>query len=188
MNYKEDLEKAVETISSDGIILYPTDTIWGIGCDATNENSVSKIYQIKQREYSKSLIVLASDIEMLKEYVSEVPEKIIELLAQEQNPITIIYPNARKLAPNAIANDGTIAVRIPKDDFCVSLIKKFGKPIISTSANISGEIAPKNFLSISELLKIKVDYIVNHKQSDESNSKASKIVKIENNELIYIRK
>ena len=188
MEYKEDLEKAVKIISSDGIILYPTDTIWGIGCDATNQKAVSKIYQIKQREYSKSLIVLVSDIDMLKEYVAEVPEKIIELLAQEQNPITIIYPNARKLAPNAIADDGTIAIRIPKDDFCVSLINKFGKPIVSTSANISGEIAPKNFLLISELLKTKVDYVVNYKQDNETSSKASKIVKIENNELVYIRK
>ncbi|MEA3452325.1 MAG: Sua5/YciO/YrdC/YwlC family protein, partial [Bacteroidota bacterium] len=137
---------------------------------------------------SKSLIILVSDVDMLKEYVAKIPEKIFVLLAQEQNPITIIYPNARKLAKNAIADDGTIAIRIPKDDFCLSLIQKFKKPIISTSANISGELAPKNFLSISEQLKKKVDYIVDYKQNDDSSSKASKIVKIENNELVYIRK
>ena len=158
-------------------ILYPTDTVWGIGCDATDFDAVQKIYKIKKREETKSLIILVDSIEMLNEYVTDIPKKVIILLNQIDKPTTIIYNNPKGLASNTIAIDNTIAIRVVKNKFCQSLIKEFGKPIVSTSANVSGEETPKSFNYISDEIKKNVDYIV--RINEESlNNKPSTILKI----------
>ncbi len=188
MSYISEVHKSKKIILEGGIILYPTDTIWGIGCDATNEISVARIYRIKQREYTKSLIVLVSDLTMLEKYVEEVPARAKELMREIKRPLTIIYSGARAIAKNAIPKEKTIAIRIPKDEFCISLIKEINRPIISTSANISGKNTPGNFLSIDEEIKTQVDYIVDYKRNISDKKKSSTIVKIENNNVIFLRK
>jgi L-threonylcarbamoyladenylate synthase len=167
------------------IILYPTDTIWGLGCDATDTKSVAKIYELKNRVESKSLIVLVSSLHMLKKYVS-VPKKAVEILQNTNKPTTIIYQNPKGFAKNTIASNHTIAIRITKDDFCRKLIKRFGKPIVSTSANISGEDTPKSFSEISSTILDSVDYIVNLQQNTV-NSKSSTIVKIVGDTIQVLR-
>lgn len=167
-------------------ILYPTDTVWGLGCDATNNEAVKKIYKIKNREESKSLIILVSSIEMLKAYVNNIPQKALDILKESTKPTTIIYNNPVGLAQNTIAKDNTIAIRIPKNEFCIQLIESFGKPIVSTSANISGEPTPKTFSEISEAILKSVDYVVNLQQ-DKVNEKSSTILKIEGDDIIVIR-
>ena len=166
-------------------ILYPTDTVWGIGCDATNEESVSKIFQLKKRKETKSLIVLVSSIHMLKKYVS-VPQKALQILREANRPTTIIYQNPKGFAKNAIATDGTIAVRIVQDAFCRKLIKRFQKPIISTSANLSGAETPKSFQEISLPILEGVDYVVNL-QSNNAHTKPSTILKVDGNDILVLR-
>ena len=167
-------------------ILYPTDTVWGLGCDATNEAAVKKIYKLKNREESKSLIILVDSIEMLQNHVESIPEKALETLRTSVKPTTIIYNNPKRLASNAIASDNTIAIRIPKDEFCIQLIKEFGKPIVSTSANVSGEPTPKSFSEISEAILKNVDYVVDLHQ-EKIAEKSSTILKIEGDDVIVIR-
>lgn len=167
-------------------ILYPTDTVWGLGCDATNKEAVQKIYSIKNREESKSLIILVSSIAMLKEFVSDIPVKALNILESATNPTTIIYHNPKGLASNTIASDNTIAIRIPDSEFCIEMIDLFGKPIVSTSANISGEPTPKSFSEISEGILNSVDYVVNLQQ-DKVNEKSSTILKIDGDDIIVIR-
>ncbi|WP_139956130.1 L-threonylcarbamoyladenylate synthase [Flavicella sediminum] len=167
------------------IILYPTDTVWGIGCDATNEEAVAKIYQLKNREETKSLIILVNSVEMLQEYVSYVPQKALEIIKLAKKPTTIIYENPKGLAKNTIASDNTIAIRIVKDEFCEQLIQKFGKPIVSTSANVSGEATPKSFSEISDAVLRNVDYIVNS-QHDKMADKSSTILRIVNKDEIEV--
>ena len=189
MNFDDDIQKCLETLRAGGTILYPTDTVWGIGCDAANEKAVEKIYAIKKREESKSLIVLVSDEGMLNRFVKEVPAQAWDLIEVSDTPITIIYDSGRGFAKNVSADDGSIAVRLVKDEFCQRLIHKFGKPIVSTSANISGDPAPKNFDEISEEVKSKVDYVVNWRQDEWQNTKPSSIIKLkENGEIKIIRK
>ena len=167
------------------VILYPTDTVWGLGCDASSFNAVTKIYQLKNRAESKSLIVLVSSIHMLKKHVT-VPKKALEVLKQVKKPTTIIYNNPKGFAKNTIADDGTIAIRIVQDPFCRKLIKRFGKPIVSTSANISGNDTPKSFKEISEPILEGVDYIVNlHK--NKMNTKSSTILKIDGKDIQVLR-
>jgi L-threonylcarbamoyladenylate synthase len=166
-------------------ILYPTDTVWGLGCDATNFKAVSKIYRLKNREESKSLIVLVSSINMLKKHVF-MPKKVLEFLKGTSKPTTIIYNNPKGFAKNTIANDNTIAIRIVQDDFCRKLIKRFGKPIVSTSANVSGENTPKSFSEISKPILNSVDYIVNLQQQKVS-KKSSTILKITGNNFQVLR-
>lgn len=167
-------------------ILYPTDTVWGIGCDATESVAVAKIYKLKNREESKSLIILVSSINMLKKYVS-VPKKAIEIIKNAEKPTTIIYQNPKNIAFNAISSeDNTVAIRIVQDDFCRKLIKKFGKPIVSTSANISGDATPKSFSEISQPILESVDYIVSLQQ-ERKTTKSSTILKIEDNKIIVLR-
>lgn len=168
------------------IILYPTDTVWGLGCDATNSEAVSKIYQLKNREERKSLVVLVSSVEMLKEYIEEVPEKALKILQDTNKPTTIIYNQAKNLADNAIALDGSIAIRIPEHAFCLELIQKLGKPIVSTSANVSGEATPKSFSEISQPILDGVDYIVNLER-DKITDKSSTILKINDGDIEVIR-
>ena len=175
---QEDIKKALEILKSGGVILYPTDTVWGLGCDATNEAAVSKIYSIKKREDSKSMLVLLNNSTRISAYIREVPEIAWELIDAAINPITLIYPGAKNLAKNLIAEDGSIGIRIPDDEFCCELIKRFGKPIVSTSANISGEKTPSVFDEISDEIKDSADYIVEWRQDDYTKKPPSSIIKL----------
>ena len=185
---KEQIQKAIEVLRSGGVIRYPTDTVWGIGCDATDPEAVAKVYAIKNREDSKSLVLLASDIDMVCRYVKEIPEMAVQLVEVNDKPMTIIYPgavvgNAEEKSPhclayNAVAEDGTVGIRIPMMDFCQQLVSRFGRPIVSTSANISGEATPKKFAEISEQIKSAVDYIVDPSLEKGATGKSSSIIKV----------
>ena len=180
---QESIQKALEVLRAGGIILYPTDTVWGLGCDATNPEAVAKVYAIKNRENSKSLVLLASDIDMICRYVKEIPEMAVQLVEVNDKPMTIIYPGAivghpRALASNAVAEDGTVGIRIPMMEFCLQLISRFGRPIVSTSANISGEATPKKFAEISEQIKSAVDHIVEPSLERGSTGHSSSIIKV----------
>ena len=173
------VSKAAEVIKAGGVILYPTDTIWGLGCDATNPEAVSKVFAIKQREENKSLVTLVSDLNMLALYVREIPEAALDLIEVNDSPMTIIYPDATHLASNVIAEDGSVGIRIPMNEFCRQLCFRLRKPIVSTSANISGENPPKGFKDISPAIKDAVDYIVHPSMEEKSSThKASQIIKI----------
>lgn len=174
----EDLKKSLEVLKKGGIILYPTDTIWGIGCDATNRESVERIYRIKERKDSKSMLVLMENPALLERYVSEVPEIAWDLIEITTTPLTVIYPNAKNLAPNLIASDGSIGIRFTKETFTTSLLKQFRRPIVSTSANITNEKTPAFFDEISEKIKSSVDYIVNYRQDDKTEQRPSEIIKL----------
>jgi len=186
MDYRNDIDNALRILETGGTILYPTDTIWGIGCDATNKEAVEKIYHIKHRSEAKSLIVLIDHIDKLSTYIEKVPDITGDLLASITNPLTIIYSNARKLAPNVIASDGTIAIRIVKDDFCSELIRRYGKPIVSTSANISGYDPPVVFSQIIAEIKKAVDYIVQYKQDYYTQTKPSTIIRLRDDGMYTI--
>jgi len=180
------IKESVQILKSGGVILYPTDTIWGIGCDATKKKSIEKIYKIKNRPKKKPLILLVNNTKMLSEYVEEVPEEIIKILNKNNEPTTIVYPNPKKL-PKILTKTNTIAIRVTNDYFCSEIIKKLKKPIISTSANISREKNPKNFKEINNKIKKMVDYIVNHK-IDLNLEKPSRIIKINSKNIIeFIR-
>lgn len=185
---QEDINKAIEVLNNGGIILYPTDTIWGIGCDATNEDAVKKIYQLKQRNDSKSMLILLNNINFIRSYADDVPEVALDIVEISEKPVTIIYSNAKNLAKNLIAEDGSIGIRITQEEFTDKLLQKFKKPIVSTSANISGERSPINFEEISEEIKENVDYIVQYKQTQNMLPTPSSIIKINsNNEIKIIR-
>lgn len=183
---QDDLKKATEVLQKGGSILYSTDTIWGIGCDATNPRAIDRVCKIKFRKPQKSLIILADSMEMINEYVKDVPEIAHELAESYKDPITIIYSNAKKLPKNLIHDDGSIAIRIPRDEFCLKLIKMFGKPITSTSANISGEPNPVSFNSISYKIKEAVDYICTTNQQRVNTTKPSTIVRVNHDGQIQI--
>ena len=174
----EDLKKAVEVLKAGGVILYPTDTIWGIGCDATNPECVQRIYDIKKREDSKSMLVLMENPALLDRYVDDIPEVAWDLVEISTTPLTVIYPNAKNFARNLIAADGTIGIRFTKEEFTSQLLQRFRRPLVSTSANISGEKAPVFFGEISEEIKNQVDYIVEYRQDDITPAKASSIIKL----------
>ena len=187
---KEAIQAALEVLRNGGVILYPTDTVWGIGCDATDPEAVAKIYSIKKREDSKSLVLLASDMDMICRYVKEVPEMAIQLVEVNDKPMTIIYPGAiagekgvmkadrRALAFNTVAEDGTVGIRIPMMDFCQQLVSRFGRPIVSTSANISGEATPKKYAEISEEIKSAADHIVDPSLEKGATGQSSSIIKV----------
>jgi L-threonylcarbamoyladenylate synthase len=186
---EQEIAKCIEVLRNGGTILYPTDTIWGIGCDATNPVAVAKVYRLKQRMEIKSLIILLDDTQKLKEYVATVPEIAWDLLKHIDTPLTIIYPGARNLAPNVIAEDGTIGIRIVRHDFCHRLISEFGKPIVSTSANISGENHPLTYKKIHKSITGGVDYRVSESLAQIGEVKPSQIIKIdEGGEFRIIRK
>jgi len=174
----EDLMKAVETLKRGGVILYPTDTIWGLGCDATNSEAVARIYAIKQREETKSMLVLADGPDRILRYVREVPETAWMLIEANDQPMTIIYPGAINLASNLVSSDQTIGIRIVNDEFCQKLISKLNRPIVSTSANISGEPSPGLFAEISDEIKNGVDYVVKWRQDDMNKRPPSQIIKL----------
>jgi L-threonylcarbamoyladenylate synthase len=177
-SFADDLPKALEVLRLGGVILYPTDTIWGIGCDATNIQAVKRVYEIKKREDLKSMLILMDNPNLLNSYVSEIPEIAWELIDVSDKPLTIIYPGAKNLAANLIAQDGSIGIRITKEPFTQQLIQRFRKPIVSTSANISGEKTPLNFYEISEGIKDTVDYIVQYRRNDFTKSTPSAIIKL----------
>ena len=184
-----DINQALETLKQGGLILYPTDTIWGIGCDATNAEAVSKIYKLKQRADSKSMLVLLDSENRLQQYIHEIPDAAWQLLDVADKPLTIIYPGAKNLAQNLIAEDGSIGIRIAKDEFCEKLISRFKKPIVSTSANISGQNSPAYFDEISEPIKQGVDYIVKWKQEVTTPHTPSSIIKLDvSGRFVIIRK
>lgn len=186
---RDEVNKALEVLKVGGLILYPTDTIWGIGCDATNAEAVDKVFQLKGRSAEKSLIVLLDSDNKLQSYVKEVPEIAYDLIEFAENPLTIIYSGAKNLAPNAIAADGSIGIRIVKHEFCSQLLQRFRKPIISTSANLSGQSSPASFIDISQEIKDGVDYVVNWEQDVISDSKPSTIMKLEpGGKFSFIRK
>ena len=174
----EDIKKACEVLSAGGIILYPTDTIWGIGCDATNEKAVQRVYELKRRSDNKAMLVLLDSDAKLDRYVSEVPDIAWDLIRLADKPLTIIYSNAKNLAPNLLAEDGSVGIRVTNEEFSQKLCERFRRPLVSTSANVSGEPSPANFGEISETIKKGVDYIVGYRQEDKTPAEPSHIIKL----------
>jgi L-threonylcarbamoyladenylate synthase len=179
LEFENDIVHCLEILRKGGIILYPTDTIWGIGCDATNPEAVEKIFDLKQRPAAKSMIVLLADPRDINRYTSRPQPHIAEYLEKATKPTTVIYEAALGLAENLVSEDGSIAMRIVQEDFCRHLIKRFRKPLVSTSANISGEDSPENFVGISNAVKQGVDYIVRYRQQDVRPFSASAIVRFD---------
>lgn len=173
----EEINNCLTTLKRGGLILYPTDTVWGIGCDATNADAVDKVFALKKRAESKSLISLVSDYKMLNQFVEEIPEVAYDILKYTAKPTTIIFDDPIRVAENLIAEDNSLAIRVCKDPFCNKLIRKFRKPIVSTSANISGQPTPKSFDQISPEILKGVDYVVNLQPSKKS-AKPSTIIKL----------
>ncbi|MCQ2183404.1 MAG: threonylcarbamoyl-AMP synthase [Bacteroidales bacterium] len=188
MDTREIINEALKVLREGGVILYPTDTVWGIGCDATNEKAVARVFEIKRRSGAKSLVLLASDMDMIAMHVREIPNIAIDLVEVNDAPMTIIYPGAQYLAPNVVAEDGSVGIRIPcmpEDEklkgggaFCRELVKRLRKPLVSTSANISGEPTPENFREISEEIKTSVDYVVPARFENGSTGRSSQIIKV----------
>lgn len=184
----DEVKKSLEVLRNGGVILYPTDTIWGLGCDATNEEAVKKIYEIKKREETKSMLVLVDSPAKLQAYVTQVPDMAWELIELTTKPLTIIYPGARNLAPNLISEDKTIGIRVTDEAFSKKLCEMFRKPIVSTSANISGEKSPAFYSEISDEIIRSVDYVVNYRRDDRAQAKPSSIIKLGiRNEIQIIR-
>ena len=177
----DDIKNALTVLKRGGLILYPTDTIWGIGCDATNSKAIDDIYMLKQRAESKSLIILVADAEMLKKYVRHVPSTTADLMERYKRPLTIIYPEAVNLPKNLVPASKTIAVRIPNHPFCTELLRQFQKPIVSTTANISGKASPSHYYEVDTVIKKGVDYVVNFERDNLSNASPSTIIRIHTN-------
>ena len=180
-----EINRAFKVLKEGGIILYPTDTVWGIGCDASNAEAVKKVYELKQREDSKALICLVTDDRMLKKHVKNIPDAAYSIIDVSEKPITIIYDDAQNLAPNLIAEDGTIAIRIPDNEFCYQLSRKLNGALVSTSANLSGEPTPKSYKEIAPAILKGVDYIVNL-HHEKICDKPSSIIKLSNDGLVKI--
>ena|SRR5687768_16489353 len=180
MDFENDIKICLEVLKKGGIILYPTDTVWGIGCDAMNELAVDKIYRLKKRSDNKSMIVLVAEDKDILQYVAAPDPGVLDFLEKLSRPTTIVYENALGFARNLLPPDGTIAIRVCKDAFCKQLVKRFCKPIVSTSANISGEQVPSVFKEIPEEIKNGVDYVVRHRQEDEVPASPSAIIKWNN--------
>ncbi len=184
--FGDDIRDALKVLRAGGVILYPTDTIWGIGCDATNAEAVRKIYAIKQRAENKSLIILVNSAGMLTRYVDNPPEVALQMAELTESPLTIVYDRGRSLAEGVASADGSVGVRICTDPFCDELITALRKPLVSTSANISGSSAPALFDEISEELKASVDYVCLWRQDDRSRAKASSVIRVSGNGIVKI--
>lgn len=182
---KQEINKSLEILKGGGIILYPTDTIWGIGCDATNEEAVKRIYEIKKREDNKAMLMLVDDIGKIFSY-ADIPDIAFDIMAAADKPITIIYPNAKNIAKNLVGDDKSIGIRVSNEDFTKNLIQRFRRPIVSTSANISGEKSALSFEEISEEIKSKVDYIVDYNRENNIKHKSSGIIKLNSDGTIKI--
>ena len=186
---KTEIDKALTVLKNGGVILYPTDTVWGLGCDATNAEAVEKINRIKGRSSDKSFIILLDNDSKIQSYVTEVPEVAYDLIEYAEHPLTIIFSGARNLAENVINADGSVGIRIAKHDFVQQLLQRFRKPITSTSANLSGQPSPKIFDEISDEIKEAVDYVVDWEQELRTNKKASTIMKLSpSGQFSFIRK
>ena len=187
LEFEKDILNCLETLKNGRTILYPTDTIWGIGCDATNRDAVKKIFTLKNRPDEKSMIVLVADEREILRYVTQPDLGVFDYLETTQKPTTVIYNGAIGFADNLISKDGSIAIRICKDEFCKHLIKRFRKPIVSTSANLSGQLSPKNFSEIDEEIKRNVDYVVQYRQDDNTSAEPSSLIKWEKGRAIILR-
>ncbi|SDF16168.1 L-threonylcarbamoyladenylate synthase [Epilithonimonas hungarica] len=180
-----DLTQAIEILQSGGTILYPTDTIWGIGCDATNPEAIKKIFEIKKREPNKSLIILVESEKRLQDLV-DVPEMAWQIIDLSEKPVTIVYENPKNLPKELLAEDGSVGIRIVRNDYCKKLISKLNKPLVSTSANLSGQKSPMKFSDISEEIKSAVDHIVEDNQDKISEFSGSSVIKVWNNNQIKV--
>lgn len=197
---KEELQRTLAVLRKGGVVLYPTDTVWGLGCDATDPEAVAKIYEIKHRADSKSLVLLASNLDMICRFVKEIPEAAVQLVEVNDAPMTIIYPGAicgetgaaadkSLLARNTVAEDGSVGIRIPMMDFCRDLVAALGRPIVSTSANISGEPTPKSFAEVTPAIRDAVDYTVDPALEKGATGKSSSIIKVGlDSSFVIIRK
>ena len=186
MKYKSDIENCLKALLSGGLILYPTDTVWGIGCDATNNEAVNKIFQLKGRQSEKSMIILIADEDMLTDYTDQQHVEVYDYIRGIHKPVTVIYENAKNLAKQVVNNDGSIGIRIVKDEFCRELIRRFGKPIVSTSSNVSGYPTPGTFNDIDIIIKTGVDYIVNYRQEENTPGVPSSVIKILNDGSVQV--
>ena len=184
--FGRDATEAVKVLRSGGVILYPTDTVWGLGCDATNAQAVHRIYEIKQRAENKSLIILVNSVPMLERYVDNPPEVALQMAELSERPMTVIYDRGRSLAEGVASADGSVGVRVCSDPFCDALITGLRKPLVSTSANISGNSTPAIFDEISEEVKGAVDYVCLWRQDDRSRSKPSSVIKVSGNGVVKI--
>lgn len=182
---EEEIERTLEVLKKGGIILYPTDTVWGIGCDATNPQAVERIYKLKKREDNKAMICLVNSIKMLEQFVDEVPDPAYDVIEYSNKPTTIIYDNPVRVANNLVGADETLGIRVVKEPFCEKLIYKFRKPLVSTSANISGQPTPNSFAQIAPEILKGVDYVVNLHHSKISD-KPSAIIKIGNDRSVKV--
>lgn len=182
---EKEISNALSTLKKGGLILYPTDTVWGIGCDATNYEAVEKIYQLKKRKESKSMICIVSDFKMLNQYIEEVPEVAYDIIKYANRPTTIIYDRPLRVAENLVGSDNTLGIRVIREGFCNALLKKFKKPIVSTSANISNQPTPKSFKEISEEILKGVDYVVNLHDKKKA-GKPSSIIKLSNDGVVKV--
>ena len=183
---QNEIKKCIEVLRVGGVILYPTDTVWGLGCDATNEEAVKRIFEIKKRADAKAMLVLVDNAARIQGYVDEVPDMAWDLIDVSEKPLTIIYPKAKNLAKNLIAGDKSIGIRVTKEAFSKMLCERFRKPLVSTSANVSGEPTPANFSQISDEIKSAVDYVVNFRQNETNAPKPSSIIKLGKGNLIQI--
>lgn len=184
--YSNDLKSALDTLREGGVVLFPTDTIWGLGCDATNPEAVSRIFRIKNREDSKSLIILVNGYGMLERFVTSIPDVAINILEVADKPLTIIYPQGKHLAPGICAEDGSVGIRLCMDPFCNELITRFRKPLVSTSANISGTAFPSSFREIDEKIIRSADFVVRYRQNENKKNPPSSIIKVNNDGTIEI--
>jgi L-threonylcarbamoyladenylate synthase len=182
---KEEVDNAIAILKNGGLIVYPTDTVWGIGCDATNKDAIEKIYKLKKRSDKKTMICLVANQFMLEQYVEKVPETAYDIMDLSESPVTIIYDNPKGIAQNLIAEDNTLAIRVARDQFCQRLIQNFKKPIVSTSANIAGEPTPGIFSEISNLILKGVDYVVNLERTNTIKSPSS-IIKLGNDGTVKV--
>lgn len=186
VDFEDDIKRCIQVLSDGGTILYPTDTVWGLGCDALNEQAVDKIFDIKQRPKEKSMIILLADARDILQYVAAPPPDIIAMVEAFDRPTTIVYNNALDFPPNVINADGSIAIRVTEDPFCKALIKRFRRPIVSTSANISGAPTPATYKTISDEIKNGVDYTVHYRQNDDTVKPPSRLIRIDDDGHIVI--
>ena len=185
--FEKDIEQCLKVLKEGGLILYPTDTVWGMGCDATNAEAVAKVYQLKRRSDEKAMIVLVADERQVLQYVASPDLKVFDYLQEAKKPTTVIYEGAIGLADNLVGEDGSIAIRICQEEFCKHLIKRFRKPIVSTSANISGQPVAKLFTDIADEITAGVDYVVAYRQDDKTIAEPSSVIKWNNGMVEVIR-
>lgn len=186
--FEVEITNALETLREGGVILYPTDTIWGLGCDATNASAIQKIYGIKQRPDTKSLIILLADQRDLLHYVASFDPLVLDFLEAQVRPTTVVYDHGIHLPDNLLNADGSIAIRVTKDPFCKTLIKRLRKPLVSTSANISGEVSAGSFYEINALIAESADYVVDWRRNEDAPALPSQIIKFQNGEPFFLRK